>query len=431
MKLISVELTEPLPSIPPPTCGEQWVLLLLRGRPLGMLHTGPGGCTPRELARVTLEQHGWAIARHVAAYSMSVGADAVRSPISIDDLAKLSGACREETDARAAITVAVCTRNRADQLPDCLHALLALDYPAELLDILVVDNAPADDSTRDVVDRYPRLRYICEPRPGLDWARNRAILESRADIIAYTDDDVSVDRHWLRAVESAFRQEPQAMCVTGLVVPDAIDTDAQALFERYGGFGRGFERGLFRVDVEGGHSAMRRFGGTGRFGTGANMAFRREVFDEIGAFDPALDVGTPANGGGDLDMFFRVLRSGHALVYEPAALVRHRHRRDYPSLKTQITNNGIGFYAYLVRTARAYPDERRAVIALGVWWLWWWNARRLFASFVRTGRIPRDLIVAELKGSFTGLRRYAAARRRAADVLRQYGTPQPADGAKP
>ncbi len=54
----------------------------------------------------------------------------------------------------------------------------------------------------------------------------------------------------------------------------------------------------------------RRYGAAGDYGTGANMAFRREVFDRIGPFDPALDVGTPARGGGDLEMFFRVLKHG-------------------------------------------------------------------------------------------------------------------------
>src|SRR5205814_852356 len=98
-------------------------------------------------------------------------------------------------------------------------------------------------------------------------------------------------------------------------------------------------------------------------------------FDQIGGFDPALDVGTCTNGGGDLDMFFRVLKAGHTLVYEPAALVRHRHRRTYVELRQQITNNGIGFYAYLTRTARAFPEERRAVLRFGLWWFVWWNVR--------------------------------------------------------
>ena len=217
------------------------------------------------------------------------------------------------------------------------------------------------------------------------------------------------------------------MAVTGLVVPDAIDVEPQRLFEQYGGFGRGFARKYFQVDVTGGESAARSHGGTGKFGTGANMAFRKVVFDGIGLFDPALDVGTPTNGGGDLEMFFRVLKTGHMLVYEPAAIVRHRHRREYEQLRTQLANNGIGFYAYLVRSATAYPDERHAFLYLGVWWFWWWNVRRLLASFKpKEQAFPRDLILAELRGCFTGLRRYAPAKAQADQIVRTFGPQQPA-----
>ena len=396
MKLINAELSETLPSVPPCTKGVQWVLVTLHGTPLGFIEPPSEGCGPealRELARTTLR---WQIARRAA---------------------------RPEPIRRSArelpVTVAVCTRNGASRLPQCLDALEAIEYPRHLLDLVVVDNAPADDATRALVHQYSRIRYLRERRPGLDWARNRAALESRADIIAYTDDDVSVAPGWVKAIVDAFVEEPHAMCVTGLVVPDEIDTPAQLLFEQYGGFGRGFDRQVFRVVT--GESAARRFGGTGRFGTGANMAFRRHFFAEAGLFDPALDVGTPANGGGDLEMFFRVLNSGHALVYEPAAIVRHRHRREYDELRTQITNNGIGFYAYLVRIAQVYPEHRAAAARLGLWWMWWWNVRRLARSLFRRSAFPIDLVFAEIKGSFVGLKRYAAARRHASAVVNQFG----------
>ena len=126
------------------------------------------------------------------------------------------------------------------------------------------------------------------------------------------------------------------------------------------------------------------------------------MFEKIGCFDPALDVGTLTNGGGDLEMFFRVLEEGYTLVYEPRAIVRHRHRRDYAKLRTQLTNNGIGFYAYLVRSALTYPDERFNFFRLGLWWLWWWNIRRWLISLGDPDRFPRDLIVAELWGSLVG-----------------------------
>ena len=409
MKLICVDLETPLPAIPACGVGQQWVLVRLHGHPMGMVLPPQRGCAPAELARLIREQHGSAIATHLAGDSFV-------------DVPSLTPECPRRAIADyPSVTVAVCTRDRAEQLGECLAALAAIDYPARLLDILIVDNAPSDDATRDLVADYPSMRYVREPRPGLDWARNCAVREARGDIVAYTDDDVSVDPGWVRAIATAFAEEPHAMCVTGLVLPDEIDTRAQLLFEAYGGFGRGFQRSVYKVAP--GQSTARLYGGTGRFGTGANMAFRRRFFEQEGMFDPALDVGTPANGGGDLEMFFRVLKSGHALVYEPAAMVRHRHRRDYAALRKQIANNGIGFYAYLVRTAQAHPEERAAIVRLGLWWLWWWNARRLLRALVRPRAFPIDLILAEFKGSFVGLRRYAAARRHAAGVLRQFGSP--------
>ena len=401
MKLICADLEAALPDVPPCTCGEQWVLVRVHDEPLGMICPPPSGCTAAELRRLAVRTLEPAIARHLLGDRLGL------QPAALDDLVSIAASCpRRSIAPRSRVTVAVCTRDRATRLAACLDALVAVDYPPALLDIVVVDNAPTGTSTRDLVARYPGVRYACEPRPGLDNARNRAIAEARGDILAYTDDDVVVDAGWVRAMARAFEEEPHAMCVTGLVVPDEIDTRAQRLFEAYGGFGRGFQRAVYRADATA--TAVREYGGTGRFGTGANMAFRMRFFAAHGAFDPALDVGTPANGGGDLEMFLRVLKAGHALVYEPAALVRHRHRRTYAELRTQIANNGVGFYAYLVRTARSYPDERGNVVRLGLWWFWWWNLRRFAAALLGRGRVPLDLIAAEMKGSLVGLARYRA-----------------------
>lgn len=420
MKLITYDLERPAPTVPPVTAGEQWVLVRFHRRPLGML------CLEGGRAYSSAELKHLAVVRFTPELLTHAAEDALHRGEPPGTALALDQPCPQlsETGPLPSMTVAVCTRGGAAHIRECLDALAALDYAGDL-EILVVDNAPADDSTARVVEAYPRLRYIVEPRPGLDWARNRAVLEARHDIVAFTDDDVSVDRWWADALGRLFAAEPDVMAATGLVVADEIDTEAQRLFEKYGGFCRGFRRTYHKVDAVSGERAATRHGGAGRFGTGANMAFRREVFARIGLFDPALDVGTPANGGGDLEMFFRVLKEGGTLVYEPAAMVRHRHRREYEQLRTQIANNGIGFYAYLVRSARAYPDERGAILKLGLWWLWWWNLRRALHSLVRRPAIPRALILAELRGSIIGLRRYAAASRRAQDVLSRFGPQRP------
>lgn len=402
MKLLTVDVEAPLPDIPPPSIGEQWVLVRLHGAPLGILQFRERGCSSRELAELIRNRFDRPILRHAVADSLTEGAALRRS---------LPADCpRRRPVDLPRMTVAVCTRDGAARLPACLDSLVDLAYPADRLEVIVVDNAPVTDATRALVaDRYSSIRYVVEPVPGLDRARNRAILEAAGSVIAFTDDDVSVDAGWADAIGRVFAAEPDVQAVTGLVVPDEIDFEPQRLFEQYGGFSRGFERQYHRVDTVSRECAARRHGGAGRFGTGANMAFRRSVFDRVGLFDPALDVGTPTNGGGDLEMFFRVLKEGGTLVYEPSAIVRHRHRRTYEALRTQLANNGIGFYAYLVRSAIHYPDERRAFARLGAWWFWWWNLRRLARSVVKPAAFPRDLILAELVGSIVGLSRYSQA----------------------
>jgi O-antigen biosynthesis protein len=330
--------------------------------------------------------------------------------VDLDELLETARPSAAPDDAAPLVTVAVCTRDRAEDLRLCLDALMRTDYPR--LDVLIVDNAPTSDATERLVrDHYPQVRYAHEPRPGLDWARNRAIQEARGEIIAYTDDDVVVDPSWVSALVEAFR-DSHVMAVTGLTVPYELESEAQVLFERYGGFGRGYRRRYWRMPGSETRHLLEYLGG-GRYGAGANMAFRRSIFKRIGYFDPALDVGTVTNGGGDTEIFFRVLKEGHTLVYEPGALVRHRHRKEFSRLRKQMVDNSIGLYSYLVRTALAYPETRLGVLWFGVWWFWRWNVRRLLASLIRPPHGPRELIFTEMWYSLVGLGRYQKARRAA------------------
>ncbi|HSF29353.1 MAG TPA: glycosyltransferase [Candidatus Tectomicrobia bacterium] len=174
------------------------------------------------------------------------------------------------------------------------------------------------------------------------------LAEARGEIIAYTDDDVVVDRGWVHALAGVFAEEAEAMAVPGSVVPYELETEAQLLFKQYGGFGRGFKRKWYRLNRDR-HGREVFHIHAGQFGTGANMAYRRSLFERIGVFDPALDIGAVTNGGGELEMFFRVLQERQTRVYEPNTIVRHRHRRKYAQPRVQITDFGLGFYAYLVR----------------------------------------------------------------------------------
>lgn len=386
-------------------------LVRMRGTPVGwvQLPVKSGRCSERSIRAAIFKELNNPIVRRLLV-------DKLAEPdrVGVFRLVDLFDVHARATSAYAPlVTVAVCTRDRPDDLRLCLAALQRLTY--ERLDILVVDNAPTSDATERLVrDEFPGIRYVCEPRPGLDWARNRAIVEARGEIIAYTDDDVIVDPSWVSAMVPLFN-EPDVGAVTGLVVPYELETRAQVLFERYGGFGRGFERRWFRTGP-GTDAPAPTYLGAGQFGTGANMAYRRSMFERIGMFDTALDVGTVTNGGGDLEMFFRTLKRGFTLVYEPCAIVRHRHRRDYEKLHTQLANNGIGLYSMWVKIWKQYPDERGNLLRIGLWWFWWWHIRRYLKSYVRPGFFPRDLIVAEMKGVFKGFVRYQQACRIAEQI---------------
>jgi hypothetical protein len=143
----------------------------------------------------------------------------------------------------------------------------------------------------------------------------------------------------------------------------------------------------------------------------------------LGSFDPCLGAGTVCRGGDDLDLLFRVLKAGHALVYEPRALVRHRHRSDLAELQRQIADHGVGFSAYLVRTGLAYPDERFGLARLEAWW-WAKLLYRALRPRMPPAEAMRRLALAELRGSLAGLQRYQRAR--AAAVGKATGsTPSP------
>lgn len=418
IKIMDIELSRPLTTIE--NLGNYdslQVLVRLHDIPIGYIKVPlvNGCCTATTISKAILEKHSKAILQHLLCDGL-----VTRHPsngFSITDLLAIQHPIY--SGPLPLVTVAVCTRDRTDDLALCLDSLDKLDYPA--LDVLVVDNAPLSDSTECLVcKKYPHMRYVREPRPGLDWARNRAIVEARGEIIAFTDDDVVVDPGWIKALAVIFSENPEVMAVTGLIVPYELETEAQIFFEMRGGFGKRFKRAWYRMNQGNGKPTAALYGFSDMFGAGANMAFRRRLFEHIGHFAPALDMGTATKGGGDMEMFFRVLKKGYTLVYEPGAVVRHCHRRNYAQLRKQMASWGTSFYAYVTLNAIAYPDERIAFVRLGLWFLRF-QIQRLLNSLVHPPGYPRDLLLTQLFSSFSGPICYLKAWSTAAKIARDFG----------
>ena len=363
------------------------ILVRLHGDPLGYLPSP----LPLEVAVVTAEAR-----ERFADRIAQVEADDRTAPA--DDL----------------VSVVVCTRNRAAQLVACLDRLARLTYPR--LEILVVDNAPTDDSTRKVVAavaaRDPRFRYVLESRPGLSRARNAGLAAATGRYLAYTDDDVAVDAGWIEGLLRGFGRAPDVGCVTGLVATADIAGAAEEYFDaRAASWSTRCEPLLFAVDGPGSEDPLFPYS-PGVFGTGANLAFDRDMLVELGAFDEALGAGTRTRGGEDLDIFVRVLRAGRSIAYEPAAVVWHHHRADREALLGQMFGYGTGLSAFLTKCL-LQRDTRRELLGrvpLGV---------RRMAGIRSTTRerltepaaAPRGALLREFLGFGAGPLLYLQARR--------------------
>ncbi|WP_266202597.1 glycosyltransferase family 2 protein [Pontibacter kalidii] len=245
----------------------------------------------------------------------------------------------DKIPARVPVSVVICTRNRANHLHKCLSTLHQLRCLPE--EIVVVDNAPSDDATKNVVALFRDVRYVRELRPGLSNARNTGIQTASHPIIAFTDDDVTVHPDWVYRVWQTF-EESNVAAMTGLVIVSELQTEAQLIFEKHWSFNRGYADVLYDAAY---FSTTLPFGPpVWKIGAGANMAFRRTIFEEVGLFHQELGAG--ASGcSEDSEMWFRILAHGHTIHYNPRAAVFHEHRKEFKELKKQIYYYMRGFTA--------------------------------------------------------------------------------------
>ncbi|MET9365168.1 glycosyltransferase family 2 protein [Streptomyces sp. NPDC006632] len=362
----------PAPGGPPLRPGEVYVLVRLRGRPVGTVlgRVGEDADMAQALAAAAREQLAGflsgappgpvrARADKEAADVEAAGGGAVRPGADTE-----GPACGGGSGAGVPrVSVVVATRERTGQLARALDSLLGQDHPGH--EILVVDNNPATDRTRALVERrYAShgVRYVVEPVPGLAAARNRGVAAARGEILAFTDDDVIADRRWLTSLVAPFADDPRLGCVTGLILPARLATPAQILLESHGGFTKGFAPRHFDPHRPPPGEPLFPFT-AGRFGSGANMAFRAGALRAVGGFDPATGTGTPARGGDDLYAFARVVVAGHRLRYTPEALVWHHHRETWRDLEEQAYGYGAGLTAYLAALIGRRPALVPALLA--------------------------------------------------------------------
>ncbi len=216
------------------------------------------------------------------------------------------------------VSVILCTYNRCQSLSAALESVAISQMPASVSwEVLVVDNN-SKDQTRDVVEGFVkkytgRFRYLFEPQQGKSYALNSGIREASGDVLAFMDDDVTVDDKWLQALTTIFNQEEWAGA-GGRILPERDFTPPAwlSLQNKYALA----PLALFDIGSEPGEMFEAPFG--------TNMAFRKKVFEKIGKF--RTDLG-PCPGSEtrseDTEFGYRALQAGQHLWYEPSAVVYH------------------------------------------------------------------------------------------------------------
>jgi GT2 family glycosyltransferase len=207
------------------------------------------------------------------------------------------------------LSVAISTLERPEALSRCLDALAAgALLPAE---VVIVDQS-RDERTAGLVEERRggplRIRLVRQPRLGLGASQNEAVRSAATDFVAVTDDDCVPDPDWLARLKSLFESSDPPDLVTGRVLPlPACGEQTYPVALRTSTVPRAFDRRSMPWDV----------------GSGNNFAVRRSLFLRAGGCDERLGPGTPAQGGVDMDLFYRLLRAGARVRYDPDVLVWH------------------------------------------------------------------------------------------------------------
>jgi O-antigen biosynthesis protein len=243
----------------------------------------------------------------------------------------------------AAASVIVPTRNRQRFVRELVQSIVTGDkVPAE---IVVVDQS--DDADPDLAARPPErgcaVIYRHTTTRGASAARNEGIRIAASDILVFVDDDVVATADWLATIVSTLEESGDRSAVTGQVrsgepegggafAPSLIQDEQRAVYE-----GRAAANVLW---------------------TG-NMAIFRSTADRIGSFDERLGPGKRRfpGGGEDNDFCFRLLESGHRIVYQPNAVVYHRAWRppsEYVGVRWRYGRGQGGFYGKHLRLRDPY-----------------------------------------------------------------------------
>lgn len=220
----------------------------------------------------------------------------------------------------SSISLILCTYNRCPGLAKTLESVAASTLPDSVgWDVLVVDNN-SKDRTREVIEdfcrRYPgRFHYMFVPQQGRSHALNAGIQAARGDILAFTDDDVTVEPDWLENLTAPL--DDNKWSGTAGKISLGIDFSPPRWLAIRGAFDLAGCLAQFNPGDNPAELTTAPFG--------ANMAFRKSMFEKYGTFRTDLGhKGSSLICNEDTEFAERLMADGERLCYVPSAVVSHR-----------------------------------------------------------------------------------------------------------
>ena len=205
------------------------------------------------------------------------------------------------------VSVVVCAYNAARTVDSCLASLKKLNYPN--YEVIVVNDG-STDQTLEIAQCYDYMQLINQENLGLSAARNVGIAAATGEIIAFTDSDCVADPDWLTYLVAKFISS--GVCAVG---GPNFPPPEDSLIPSCVAVSPGGPTHVLLSDEVAEHIP------------GCNMAFRRDVLQEIGGFDPLF-----RTAGDDIDLCWRLQDLGYTIGFSPAAVVWHFRRntvKDY------------------------------------------------------------------------------------------------------
>ena len=248
------------------------------------------------------------------------------------------------------VSVVICTRNRPVDLSRCLSSLATLSPPAA--EVIVVDQGDSP-TLLPISEAIPGLQHHFVRERGLSRARNLGITLSRGDLVAFLDDDCTVDRSWVGDVAAVFERHPSAGMVFGSVADGVHDRDQY----------------VPTYAVAGERTLRGRLAAVGAHGIGAAMYLRRALAQSVGDFDVRLGAGGEFHSSEDWDYTLRMLSAGHSVVETPAVHVLHHGGRSYAdgSAATMLRWNALSHGVVHTKLLRR-KDPVGALLVLAELW---------------------------------------------------------------